>query len=88
MINMTKKERLERAKNIATLLIKTLKEIKITEEDELNALFLALGVSNVEQIDDAKIYCLACDQEQRGYNLKNIIEEFESGARDLFNIKL
>lgn len=85
---MTTKEKLESAKQIAALLVKTLKEVRITEEEELNALFLALGVSNVEQIDDAKIYCLACDQEERAHDLKNIIEEFESGARDLFRIKL
>ena len=85
---MTTKEKLEGAKKIVALLIKTLKEIKITEEDELNALFLALGVSDVEQIEDAKIYCLACDQQERAYDLKNIIEEFEIGAKDLFRIKL
>ena len=85
---MTTKEKLEGAKKIATLLIKTLKEIKITEEDELNALFLAMGVSDVEEIDDSKIYCLACDQQERAYDLKNIIEEFESGTKDLFRIKL
>ena len=84
----TTKEKLESAKQIAALLVKTLKEIKNTEEEELNALFLALGVSDVEQIEDAKIYCLACDQQERAYDLKNIVEEFESGAHDLFRIKL
>ena len=85
---MTTKEKIESAKQIAALLVKTLKEVRITEEGELNALFLALGVSGVEEIEDSKIYCLACDQQERAYDLKNIIEEFESGAKDLFRIKL
>lgn len=85
---MTTKEKIESAKQIAALLVKTLKEVKITEEGELNALFLALGVSDVEQIEDSKIYCLACDQQERAYDLKNIIEEIEGAMKDLFKIKL
>lgn len=85
---MTTKEKIESAKQLAALLVKTLKEVKITEEGELNALFLALGVSDVEQIDDSKIYCLACDQQERAYDLKNIIEEIEGAMKDLFKIKL
>ena len=85
---MTTKEKIESAKQIAALLVKTLKEVRITEEGELNALFLALGVSDVEEIEDSKIYCLACDQQERAYDLKNIIEEIEGAMKDLFKIKL
>ena len=85
---MTTKEKIESAKQIAALLVKTLKEIRITEEGELNALFLALGVSDVEEIEDSKIYCLACDQQERAYDLKNIIEEIEGAMKDLFKIKI
>ena len=85
---MTTKEKLESAKQLAALLVKTLKEAMITEEGEFNALFLALGVSDVEEIDDSKIYCLACDQQERVYDLKNIIEEIEGAMKDLFKIKL
>lgn len=85
---MTTKEKIESAKQLAALLVKTLKEVRITEEGELNALFLALGVSDVEEIEDSKIYCLACDQQERAYDLKNIIEEIEGAMKDLFKIKL
>ena len=85
---MTKKEKIESARQIAALLVRTLKEVKLTEEAELDALFLALGVSDVEEIEDSKTYCLACDQQERAHDLENIIEEIEWAMKDLFKIKL
>ena len=85
---MTRNEKMASAKQLAALLINTLKEIKLSNDEELSALYLALNVSNFEEIEDSKMYCLAADADFNSDMLKNAIEEFESAAKSLYGIKL
>ena len=85
---MTKKEKLQSAKKLVALALNALKEIKLTNDEELSALYLALNVSDFEQIEDSKMYCLAADTEFKSDQLKSIIEDLESCAKDLYKVDL
>lgn len=81
-------KKLEEIKVLGAFMVRALKEIKEKSEDELKALFQALEVEDVEQIEDAKIYCLACDIEFNNGELKRVTEDLESVLEDLAKIKM
>jgi len=81
-------KKLEEIKVLGAFMVRALKEIKEKSEDELKALFQALKVEDVEQIEDAKIYCLASDKEFNNRELEQVIEDLESVLKDLAKIKI
>ena len=81
-------KKLEEIKALGAFMVKALKEIKEKSEGELKALFQALEVDEVEQIEDAKIYCLANDIEFNNGELKRVTEDLELVLEDLAKIKI
>lgn len=81
-------KKLEEIKVLGAFMVRALKEIKEKSEGELKALFQALEVEDVEQIEDAKIYCLASDIEFNNGELKRVIDDLDSVLEDLAKIKM
>ena len=87
-IMKSKKQILDVARQLSRFIIGTLEEVKQWSEEELEALKKALGVEDFEQIENAKIYGLALDQDFNIEQLKRCIDEFKDALKDLEDINL